>query len=134
MIILLPIIVPILLALPGAYIFRLYAKTNARIDLSFARSYRIVLLGFAGCEVFGVIFDLNGAGLGTDSETFFFSMVAFFLGTIGLQAFIFFLMTKTADGVQIKFKKAFIVSTMLFVPSLMSVLTALYAIEALGGG
>ncbi len=123
-----------MLALPGAYLFRLYAKTNARIDISFARSFRIVLLGFAGCEVFGVILDLIGVGFGTDCEAFYLCMILFILSTIGVQAFIFFLMTKTANGVQIKFKKALIVSTMLFVPSLMSVLTALYAIADIGGG
>ena len=131
MIILLIIIVPILLALPGAYLFRLYAKSNAKVNISLKLSYRILLLGFAGCAVFGIIFDFIGPGLGTDSETFFFSMVVFFFGTIGLQAFIFFLMTKTADGVQIKFKYALMVSAFLMVPALMSVITALYALDAI---
>jgi uncharacterized membrane protein len=129
--IVLPILVPILLALPGAYLFRLYAKTNPRIDLSFARSFRIVLLGFIGCAVFGVIFNPAGTTNGHAFDPFFFSLIAFTSGTIGVQAFIFFLMTKSVDDERIKFKYAFIVSTMLFVPGLMSTIAVLLALDAI---
>ena len=132
MIVLIIILFIVLLILPGARVYRRYAKSIARVDISLKLSYRILFLGFAGCAVFGVIFELLGIAYGSTAPPLIY-LIAIIFGPIGVQPFIYCFMTKSVDGVQITCLHAFILSVIFFLPGLLSIIAAMIAMEALIG-
>lgn len=120
--ILLVIIVMVLLFLLGALIYRYFAKSIAKVHISYAYSCLILLLGFAGCAAFVGVFGLLGAGSVTFCEPILVCLLPFIFGSTGIQAFIYFFMTKSADGVRITHKHAFIFSIIFFMPGLLATL------------
>ena len=120
--ILLIIIVLVLLFLLGSLIYRQLAKSIAKVHISYAYSCLILLLGFAGCAVFVGVFSLLGIGSVTFCEPILVCLIPFIFGTTGIQAFIYFFMTKSADGVRITRMHAFIFSVIFFMPGLLATL------------
>ena len=131
--ILLLIIVLVLFVLLGALVYRRYVKSIAKVDISIAFSRRILLLGFAGCALFGVIFGLLSIAYGHNCEPVLFCLIAFIFGPIGVQSFIYSFMTKSVDGVQIRRLHAIILSIIFYLPGLISIFVGISAMEALIG-
>ncbi len=123
-----------MLALLGVHIFRYYVNTFTDVDISFARSCRILLLGFAGCVGFIAVFAIFGAAAGANCEPVLFCLLAFIFGIIGVQSFIYHFMTKSVDGGQITYLHAIILSIIFFIPGVISVIAAMVAMVALNGG
>ncbi len=128
---LLSIIFAILLCLPGALIYQRYVKFFAKFDISYTYSCLILLTGLIGAAVLIVIFGLIAMAIRTNYDPFFFYFIAFIFSANGIQAFIYYYMTKSPDGTNIKRLHAFILSIIFIIPNFIVAVFALEIFSAL---